>query len=76
MGRSSGKWKRLEILLRGDYRKKSSTKFERTESRAQLKRSDPGPVAASILTVQGQEFLLDIRKVKQVPFDGFSFHCE
>lgn len=53
MGRSPGKWERLEILLR-DYRKKSPTRFERTESRAQIKRSNLGPVAASILIGQGQ----------------------
>lgn len=54
----------------------SLTRFERTESRAQIKRSDLGSVAASILRGQGQEFLLGIRKAKQVPSDGFSFHRE
>lgn len=53
MGSSSGKWEKLEILLR-DYRKKSSTRFERTEPRAQIKQSNLGPVAASILIGQGQ----------------------
>lgn len=50
---SPGKWERLEILLR-DYRKKSSARFKRTESRAQIKLSNLGPVVASILIGQGQ----------------------
>ena len=77
--RKRERWERLETLLRGDYRMKCLTRFERMESGVQMKGSDPGGRTCSSFYCDRAGAgisMLDIRKGKQFSSDGFSFHCE